>query len=89
MRELPQEVRDRVGTRLLRLTLKELFEWRFMQVRPGGGGALPTWWPPSLALPHQHTPARPATRMACRVPCPFKDPTGLLPPCLSHSYRPS
>ncbi len=30
---MPQEVRDRVGSLLLRLTLKELFEWRFMQVR--------------------------------------------------------
>ena len=27
-----QEVRDAVGTRLLALTLQELFEWRFMQV---------------------------------------------------------
>ena len=30
---MSQEVRDAVGTRLLKLTLKELFEWRFMQVR--------------------------------------------------------
>ena len=31
--DMSQEVRDAVGTRLLKLTLKELFEWRFMQVR--------------------------------------------------------
>ena len=28
---MPQAVRDRVGSNLLLLTLKELFEWRFMQ----------------------------------------------------------
>lgn len=29
---MPQRVRDAVGTTLLRLTLRELFQWRFMQV---------------------------------------------------------
>jgi hypothetical protein len=29
---MPQEVRDHVGTLLLRITLRELFRWRFMQV---------------------------------------------------------
>ena len=29
-----QEVRDAVGTTLLQLTLKELFQWRFMQTDP-------------------------------------------------------
>jgi hypothetical protein len=29
---LTQEVRDDVGSRLLQLTLRELFDWRFMQV---------------------------------------------------------
>ena len=32
VRELPQAVRDAVGTMLLRLTLRELFTWKFMQV---------------------------------------------------------
>lgn len=36
---LPQ-VRDRVATRLLALTLKELFEWRFMQTDPNWGNFL-------------------------------------------------
>ena len=31
---MSQAVRDDVGTNLLRLTLKELFEWRFMQTDP-------------------------------------------------------
>ena len=31
-----QEVRDHVGTLLLRVTLRELFLWRFMQVRGQG-----------------------------------------------------
>ena len=30
---LDQEARDRIARTLLRLTLRELFEWRFMQVR--------------------------------------------------------
>jgi aarF domain-containing kinase len=32
--DMPQEVRDAVGSRLLKLTLKELFEWKFMQTDP-------------------------------------------------------
>lgn len=32
VRTMSQEVRNDVGTKLLRLTLKELFEWRYMQV---------------------------------------------------------
>lgn len=32
-RGLPQAVRDRIARKLLKLTLKELFVWRFMQVR--------------------------------------------------------
>ena len=32
-----QEVRDAVGTLLLRLTLRELFQWRFMQTDPNWG----------------------------------------------------
>lgn len=38
--ELPQSVRDSVATRLLGLTLKELFEWRFMQTDPNWGNFL-------------------------------------------------
>ncbi|KAG2498015.1 hypothetical protein HYH03_004273 [Edaphochlamys debaryana] len=38
--ELSQEVRDRVGSRLLRLTLCELFEWKFMQTDPNWGNFL-------------------------------------------------
>lgn len=38
--EMPQEIRDRVGTRLLALTLKELYEWRFMQTDPNWGNFL-------------------------------------------------
>ncbi|KXZ56495.1 hypothetical protein GPECTOR_1g443 [Gonium pectorale] len=38
--ELPQEVRDRVGGRLLALTLRELFQWRFMQTDPNWGNFL-------------------------------------------------
>ena len=38
--ELPQEVRDHVGTCLLRLTLRELYEWRFMQTDPNWGNFL-------------------------------------------------
>ena len=37
---MPQEVRDDVGTRLLRLTLRELFDWRFMQTDPNWGNFL-------------------------------------------------
>ena len=32
--ELPQEERDYIGTELLRITLRELFEFRFMQTDP-------------------------------------------------------
>lgn len=38
--QLSQEVRDSVGTRLLALTLRELFEWRFMQTDPNWGNFL-------------------------------------------------
>ena len=34
-RGYPQHVRDRIARKLLKLTLKELFEWRFMQVCGG------------------------------------------------------
>jgi aarF domain-containing kinase len=40
VRGLPQEVRDDVGARLLRLTLRELFAWRFMQTDPNWGNFL-------------------------------------------------
>lgn len=40
VKDMPQAVRDAVGTRLLRLTLKELFEWRFMQTDPNWGNFL-------------------------------------------------
>ncbi|XP_076463711.1 atypical kinase COQ8B, mitochondrial-like [Babylonia areolata] len=32
--DLPQDTRDKIGTAVLRLCLKELFEWRFMQTDP-------------------------------------------------------
>ncbi|PSC71114.1 aarF domain-containing kinase 4 [Micractinium conductrix] len=38
--EMPQAVRDEVGTKLLRLTLKELFNWRYMQTDPNWGNFL-------------------------------------------------
>uniref|UniRef100_A0A7S3QXC6 ABC1 atypical kinase-like domain-containing protein n=1 Tax=Dunaliella tertiolecta TaxID=3047 RepID=A0A7S3QXC6_DUNTE len=38
--EEPQEVRDEVGTLLLRITLGELFTWRFMQTDPNWGNFL-------------------------------------------------
>ena len=37
---MSQEVRDAVGTLLLQLTLKELFQWRFMQTDPNWGNFL-------------------------------------------------
>ncbi len=37
---LDQATRDSIGTRLLRLTLKELYEWRFMQSDPNWGNFL-------------------------------------------------
>lgn len=37
---LPQEKRDAIGSRLLLLTLKELFDWRFMQTDPNWGNFL-------------------------------------------------
>ena len=40
VRSLDQSVRDDVGTRLLRLTLRELFDWRFMQTDPNWGNFL-------------------------------------------------
>lgn len=38
--EMPQATRDAIGTRLLRLTLKELYEWRYMQSDPNWGNFL-------------------------------------------------
>ncbi|GAB4819196.1 hypothetical protein N2152v2_006242 [Parachlorella kessleri] len=38
--DMPQEVRNAVGTRLLKLTLKELFHWRYMQTDPNFGNFL-------------------------------------------------
>lgn len=38
--ELSQEVRDEVGSKLLQLTLKELFNWRYMQTDPNWGNFL-------------------------------------------------
>ncbi|KAL6779673.1 COQ8 [Auxenochlorella protothecoides x Auxenochlorella symbiontica] len=38
--ELGQEARDRVATSLLTLTLRELFDWRFMQTDPNWGNFL-------------------------------------------------
>ncbi len=38
--ELSQEIRDSVGTRLLALTLKELYEWNYMQTDPNWGNFL-------------------------------------------------
>ena len=37
---LPQRVRDSIARRLLKLTLRELFEWRFMQTDPNWGNFL-------------------------------------------------
>ena len=38
--DAPQPVRDALGTTLLRLTLRELFSWRFMQTDPNWGNFL-------------------------------------------------
>lgn len=37
---MDQSLRDEVGAKLLRLTLKELFDWRFMQTDPNWGNFL-------------------------------------------------
>uniref|UniRef100_A0A7S0VAZ4 ABC1 atypical kinase-like domain-containing protein n=1 Tax=Polytomella parva TaxID=51329 RepID=A0A7S0VAZ4_9CHLO len=37
---MPQAVRDAVGTRLMQLTLRELFQWRLMQTDPNWGNFL-------------------------------------------------
>jgi aarF domain-containing kinase len=37
---MDQSVRDTVGTQLLRLTLRELYDWRFMQTDPNWGNFL-------------------------------------------------
>lgn len=42
VKTMPQAVRDRVGSNLLLLTLKELFEWRFMQTGQSCTAALPS-----------------------------------------------
>jgi len=34
VKDMDEGVRSTVGTRLLQLTLKELFSWRFMQTDP-------------------------------------------------------
>ena len=68
--DMSQEVRDAVGTRLLRLTLKELFEWRFMQVggpscRCRGGAASaggPGRWVQAGGIHRGGCPAPPADR---------------------------
>jgi aarF domain-containing kinase len=38
--QLDQATRDAVGTALLRLTLHELYSWRFMQTDPNWGNFL-------------------------------------------------
>eukprot|EP00210_Caulerpa_lentillifera_P004148 g3954.t1 len=40
VRDLDQETRNQVGTHLLDLTMKELFEWRYMQTDPNWGNFL-------------------------------------------------
>ena len=40
VRDLSQAVRNEVGTRLLHITMKELFSWRFMQTDPNWGNFL-------------------------------------------------
>ncbi|GMH38418.1 hypothetical protein BSKO_06302 [Bryopsis sp. KO-2023] len=40
VRELPQGVRNDVGAKLLTMTMKELFSWRFMQTDPNWGNFL-------------------------------------------------
>lgn len=62
MRELPQEVRDEVGTLLLRITLRELFTWRFMQV------GVMAFWPLRPFMPPQ------ATLCACGATSPAYHP---------------
>jgi aarF domain-containing kinase len=54
---LPQEVRDHIARTLLRLTLKELFVWRFMQTDPNWGEGpsaalhcVTTFFPQSLCV---------------------------------------
>ena len=39
-KSMSQEVRSDMGTLLLKLTIKELFEWRFMQTDPNWGNFL-------------------------------------------------
>ena len=41
VKDLDEGVRSTVGTRLLQLTLKELFSWRFMQTDPNWCGVQP------------------------------------------------
>ncbi len=81
--ELPQSVRDEVGTLLLRVTLRELFTWRFMQVRWGleaspTCGPVAAWHLPlacqacvpiaRAAAPQGHTATRPGDH-ATLWPC--------------------
>ena len=40
VKELSQAIRNDVGTRLLHMTMKELFTWRFMQTDPNWGNFL-------------------------------------------------
>lgn len=40
VKSLPQEVRNNVGARILHITLKELFVWKFMQTDPNWGNFL-------------------------------------------------
>jgi len=46
---MAQPIRDAVGTLLLQLTLRELFEWRFMQTDPNWGNFLYDEVPPPLS----------------------------------------
>lgn len=49
--DMSQEVRDAVGTKLLQLTLKELFNWRYMQTDPNWCA----WqWPAGMAQVKGH-----------------------------------
>ena len=50
VRDMPQAVRNHVGTVLLQLTLRELFDWHFMQVRSGVMGL---WVAASSSSPGQ------------------------------------
>ena len=79
---MPQAVRDEVGTKLLKLTLKELFHWRYMQtdpnwVRPPSPpfppGLAPLSWPRPAGVPRcqgRHRAGWARWEVATRSPCP-------------------